>query len=111
MTTYVAGNIDLYISAGVAFTKQITIRDSNFVPLNISNFNSVSTKVSRYYQDHREYPMISTIIDANIGLIEVGFLQSVTETFIFDRYVFSVFLTDNTETVEMVSGQILMLTF
>jgi len=111
MNAYISASLDLYVSKGSVFSKQITIRDVNFVPFNITPFISISTKVTRYYGDGVQYIMGSSIITPAIGLVQVDMAALETAKLKFDRYVYSIYLTGATETVEVVSGQILMLTF
>jgi hypothetical protein len=89
----------------------ITIRRDDYSPMDISAFDTITTKVTRYIDNGIEFAMPATILNPTIGLIRLDMLSTETEKMIFDRYWFHIAISNIDESVKVAEGQILMITF
>lgn len=103
--------LDLYIDQGDDYYKELTFRDGldEFIDFTGYTFNCT---IKRYYNT-TQIPAVMTMTSANIanGVTIISMSAANTALLIYPIYVYKITAINNTETVNVAEGQILVKNF
>jgi tetrahydromethanopterin S-methyltransferase subunit H len=84
---------EIYLDQGTTFNEQITLDDNNGVPFNLTGFSVASEARKSYYSANADIVFVSTIVDANNGVIQLSANSAVTANVYSSKLVYDVIIT------------------
>lgn len=88
--------INLVIEQGTDFEATFAISDETGSPLNLTNFNIISTLKKSFYSKTSK-SFTATKVNAAAGIIKLSMPSSITSTLKGGRYVYDIVIVSNTE--------------
>jgi hypothetical protein len=104
-----AGYQDLFLEQGTTFTTQLTLNDVTGVPYDLNNFTVKSQARTSYYAANATIIFVSSVFDANNGIIQLLADSTVTSNVSpRQKLVYDVIIKDNTSNTvtRVLEGQI-----
>ena len=102
-----AANVDLYIDKGDTYYKLINIVDNNGDIIDITGY-TITVLMSRYSNTTQTFALTADAIDTTNGKVVISMTATETDKLIYDRYVYSIKLSNVLETVTIMRGAVLV---
>jgi len=105
-----AGYQDLFLEQGTTFTTSMTLEDSYGLPYNLIDFTVKSHAKRSYYSSNTTLQFVSTVLDANNGIIQLSATAPVTANIPAGKLVYDVILTQTStgSVTRVLEGQIIV---
>lgn len=102
-----AANIDLYVDQGDTYYKEFTIKDNAGTAIDLTG-KSLGIDIRRYANTNKTYPMSVNVVNAPSGIISLALTPAQSNSYIHDRYVYQVRISDGTDVIKIMTGQVLV---
>jgi len=103
-----AGYADQFIEQGTTFTSDLTLTDVNGQPYDLNGFTVRSQARRSYYSSNASITFVSSVVDANNGIIRLSANSAVTSNVRPGKLVYDVLLTETStnNVTRIIEGQI-----
>jgi len=105
-----AGYQDIFLNQGETFNTSLTLNDPNGLPYNLTGFSVASQAKKSYYSSNVSINFVTSISDANNGIIQLSANSHVTANITAGKLVYDVVIKDNTTSniTRVLEGQIIV---
>lgn len=105
LTDLIPKEIELFVTQGSTFAKQLVLTDNSGVALNLAGL-TLETKLQEYYGSSPDFGLSAEIINPSTGSITIGMSENLTEFLRKSRYVFEIKLRSSSVVVRVLYGTV-----
>lgn len=102
-----AAPVDLYIDQGDTYYKVFTLHDNVGSVIDLTTLTFACT-MKRYTNTGTTYALVPVVVDPTTGQFALTMTSTVSSSLVYDKYAYAVTVTNGTDVVKIMYGQVLV---